>query len=45
MADGSLKDIEDIEIGDFVQSYDTDAKEWKAGVMILMLRNGKLVKL
>ena len=33
MADGSLKDIEDVEVGDLVQSYDTDNDEWVAGVV------------
>ncbi len=31
MADGSVKFIQDIQIGDEVQSYDTDMGEWKSG--------------
>ena len=33
MADGSLKNIEDIEVGDKVKSYDEKTGEWKAGVV------------
>ncbi|HEC94537.1 MAG TPA: hypothetical protein ENI45_01055, partial [Thermoplasmatales archaeon] len=34
MADGSLKDIEDIEVGDLVKSYDTVSGEWRVGVVV-----------
>ncbi|RLF57982.1 MAG: hypothetical protein DRN25_05760, partial [Thermoplasmata archaeon] len=33
MADGSLKSIEDIKVGDLVKSYDIESKEWKVGIV------------
>jgi len=34
MTDGSLKNIQDIEIGDIVKSFDTENQEWKTGEVI-----------
>jgi len=33
MADGSLKNIQDIKVGELLQSYDTADGEWKSGVV------------